>query len=827
MTGLTARRADPMSLHRHRRSRSSGRRRRLVRSVVAGVGVLVVVAGLVVAAAVGGYPAERPRLLSGAAWLVSSQVGQVTLLDGSSVEVAAQVRVAPAGNRLEVVQQAATAYVVDRTAGSLRRVDGATFEPSAVVTPIADAAGGLLVFAGPHGVYALDSRRGVLTAADPQTLATQGGLVSLASQVDAGAAVVDEHGRLWLLDTATGDLIWLDGDVRRTRRGAVTPGAGLLTLADGAPVLVDTARRSAALLDAGSAATRSSTTLDLRPGERIAVSGAPHATRLYLAAPRGVLAVCELTAANCATVVPLAPDSTDLGTPVETGGRVFVPDYTTGRVWIIDLRESRIVAKPQVLQPRTRFQLLTRDGLVFFNDPDSEHAGVIHLDGGIRTIAKYDPGDPNKRLTDAGSGLGNAPTTKQPPAPEPPKTPTKPPVTTPPPTQPPPPPPDRPAVHIVVSNANPLVGDTVVLQADPDPGKPPPTDARWNFGDGQTATTITTNHQWTTAGTYQVSVQATFPDGQTATTSTTIRVTDRPVVQFTLTVVAPTNGTVTGGGGINCPGTCTATFAAGQAVNLTAQPAGGFAFSGWGDACQGAGGNPNCTVSMTANQTVSASFGPPPTFTLTIASPTNGKVTGPNGIDCPGTCSATFNSGDRPTLTATPVPNDGSIAFTGWGGDCSGGGTCTLTMNGNRNVTASFAVRPILTVDNTAPQAGNITGPGGLDCEPTCTVRYNPGQRITITAVPVNNAFKLQSWDDDCASATGPTCTLTMDSNKKATANWVTCIPSCGSSVGTAAGTTRLSRGSRRPGGPGSAWPDRSATIGRRARLRRARWRAQ
>src|SRR6266540_3287414 len=167
--------------------------------VSAGVGVAVLAGALVVTAGMKGYPADRPRLLSGAAWLASSQVGQVTLLDGSSAEVAAQVSVAAKGERL-----------------------------------------GLVAFAGPHGLYALDTRRGVLTATDPITLANQGGLVSLAVQIEAQAATVDEAGRLWVLDTATGDLIWLDRGTRHLRRAAASSGAGLLTLADGAPVLVGT-----------------------------------------------------------------------------------------------------------------------------------------------------------------------------------------------------------------------------------------------------------------------------------------------------------------------------------------------------------------------------------------------------------------------------------------------------------------------------------------------------------------------------------------------------------------------------------------------------------
>ena len=58
------------------------------------------------------------------------------------------------------------------------------------------------------------------------------------------------------------------------------------------------------------------------------------------------------------------------------------------------------------------------------------------------------------------------------------------------------------------------------------------------------------------------------------------------------------------------------------------------------------------------------------------------------GITCGATCSAEFASGTVVTLTATA--NDGST-FTGWTGDCSGGGTCSVTMNAAHDVRAVFA----------------------------------------------------------------------------------------------------------------------------------------
>src|SRR5207253_7403011 len=108
-----------------------------------------------------------------------------------------------------------------------------------------------------------------LADADPRTLSTRSALVPLAAQIAPQAATLDDAGRLWLLDAATGDLVRVDGSTRSIRRGAARPGAALLTVAGGAPVLVDTDRRTATALDPSSGAARATVPLDLNPGERV------------------------------------------------------------------------------------------------------------------------------------------------------------------------------------------------------------------------------------------------------------------------------------------------------------------------------------------------------------------------------------------------------------------------------------------------------------------------------------------------------------------------------------------------------------------------------
>jgi hypothetical protein len=79
-----------------------------------------------------------------------------------------------------------------------------------------------------------------------------------------------------------------------------------------------------------------------------------------------------------------------------------------------------------------------------------------------------------------------------------------------------------------------------------------------------------------------------------------------------------------------------------------------------------------------------------PGFVLDIG--TSGTGTGnvtssPAGINCGATCSASFVAGTPVTLTASPT--GGSIFF-GWSGACTGTGTCIVTMNAQKSVTATF-----------------------------------------------------------------------------------------------------------------------------------------
>lgn len=60
----------------------------------------------------------------------------------------------------------------------------------------------------------------------------------------------------------------------------------------------------------------------------------------------------------------------------------------------------------------------------------------------------------------------------------------------------------------------------------------------------------------------------------------------------------------------------------------------------------------------------------------------------PAGVDCGATCSASYASDASVALTANPAAGS---TFVGWSGDCTGTGACSVTMNADRSVTATFA----------------------------------------------------------------------------------------------------------------------------------------
>ncbi len=151
---------------------------------------------------------------------------------------------------------------------------------------------------------------------------------------------------------------------------------------------------------------------------------------------------------------------------------------------------------------------------------------------------------------------------------------------------------------------------------------------------------------------------------------------------------------------------------------------------------------------------------------VTLGGDGTGTVTSGDGfINCGSTCSHAYNSGTTVTLTATPGQNN---TFGGWNGcDTVQGNTCTVTINNARNVTAVFNAPEVLSVYVSG--TGTVTSSDGVvNCNSSCSYNYPSGTTVTLTATPGSGAT-FSNWYG-CDSVQGNVCTITMNSQRYASA---------------------------------------------------------
>ncbi|MGH2862073.1 MAG: ELWxxDGT repeat protein [Solirubrobacteraceae bacterium] len=122
------------------------------------------------------------------------------------------------------------------------------------------------------------------------------------------------------------------------------------------------------------------------------------------------------------------------------------------------------------------------------------------------------------------------------------------------------------------------------------------------------------------------------------------------------------SGTVTSStDGIDCGSECSHDYAIADTVTLQAIPGSGSTFSGWSGACSGNG--PTCTVQMTADRSITATFAATPD-TLTVSGTGSGIGTvtsSPSGIACGSSCTQSFVG----TVPLQAIPGSDSTSLAG------------------------------------------------------------------------------------------------------------------------------------------------------------------
>ena len=248
--------------------------------------------------------------------------------------------------------------------------------------------------------------------------------------------------------------------------------------------------------------------------------------------------------------------------------------------------------------------------------------------------------------------------------------------------------------------------------------------------------------------------------------ASSIRVT--PITCYNLN--AEVNQTVGGSLSVSPAPNCGTRYKSGTVVQLTANAASGYSFTNW---TGGASGSANpVSVTMDGNKTVTANFTADPVcYTLTTsANPSGGGSIGANPAP---NCGSKYIAGTVVQLTANAASG---YSFTNWTGGASGSANpVSVTMDGNKTVTANFTADPVC---YTLTTSANPSGGGSVSANPApnCGSRYTAGTVVQLTANAAPG-YTFANWTGGASGSANPV-SVTMDGNKTVTANF-TADPVC------------------------------------------------
>ncbi len=170
--------------------------------------------------------------------------------------------------------------------------------------------------------------------------------------------------------------------------------------------------------------------------------------------------------------------------------------------------------------------------------------------------------------------------------------------------------------------------------------------------------------------------------------------------------------------------------------------------------------------------------GTAPAIGLTIAGNGHGVVTfSPAGsrASCSASCRSRYSSGTEVTLVATP---DTNMVFGGWTGDCSGAGSCSVTMTASHTVRATFYKQSSgapqqlsLTLQGSGTGTVSVLGDGAATvCASSCVASFGKGAMVKLTATPASGML-FASWSGGCIGRKA-TCLVRLTAAKSVTATF-------------------------------------------------------
>jgi hypothetical protein len=313
-------------------------------------------------------------------WFANDASNSVSHLGPGGVDAA--VGVDGTVGSLSVVKIDGVAFVGDDS-GQLLRIDPKRLE---VTERTQLPSGNTRFVAGDDRLYALDDAADTIREID--TMLRPLGL-PVTIDADLGAAVV-AAGVLWVADDTSGDVLSFADAAVDERVEVGQPGTVLALSAVGTEVIaVDASATRATIVNNSRAGTTFDLGVSVGPSVDIPASVESGQVLPILGSPT-TLVLLDLTTGNVRTI-ELPDRDHRFGTPRVAAEKVYVPDYTDGRLLVVDVA-SGVADTPITLKGRPgEFDVVVDRSTVYVNDRGSERAWAIDAGGNVTQATKYDP----------------------------------------------------------------------------------------------------------------------------------------------------------------------------------------------------------------------------------------------------------------------------------------------------------------------------------------------------------------------------------------------------------------------------------------------------
>ena len=364
---------------------------------------LIAVAGLLgtsIAVLVGtGAKVGNVPILDGFTWLVSSEKGELTQVNGATGKAELRFRLkGAAGHDLQVLQNGKDLLFKDATTGDVGSIDLSSFKVSGQTDY---GRSGIRILLGKGKAAVVNASSGVVQQVDRTTTKPKGPKLALGGPLSPGG--FDAQDRVWVVQPSSGDLVGVDFPAKgakvakRFSVGDPSPSM-VVSISAGKPVVVDPANGYLRRVDGdhlggveqlGVRATDALVPTEVEDGTLPIV--VPSRDQLVLVGSEGR-----------PVTVPLQSGSAHLGAPVRFQGKTYVPDFDAGQVIEVET-DGTILRRIDVPGGQGGFDLFLDDDQLWADPPAGSEASAITKHGQILLVKKYDDqapiiGDPSSLL---------------------------------------------------------------------------------------------------------------------------------------------------------------------------------------------------------------------------------------------------------------------------------------------------------------------------------------------------------------------------------------------------------------------------------------------